>query len=292
MIDLEEINSLIKQGLVQKKSFENGLSVYKYKNKVFYDNLWHLSQQLNYCRGLVLDEEGEVVIWPFTKIYNRFENGTDLPLDKDVVSVQKMNGFMASCSLHKGELIVSTTGSLTSPHCEIAKSYISKLTQRYIREGLTYLFEVCSPEDPHIIDENEGVYLIGLRDHLDGMMFEEWALDRTARGLSCKRPTWKECKFSDVVEDTKTCTHEGFVVRDVESGELLLKIKSPYYLTRKFFMRGGDKKWDKLWDNPKEFKKTIDEEYYPVVEYLLTKEKDWWKSLNEQERKQELEKIF
>lgn len=292
MINLEEINSLIEKGLVQKKPFENGLSVYKYKNKVFYDNLWHLSPQLNYCRGLVLDEEGEVVIWPFTKIYNRFENGTDLPLDEDVVSVQKMNGFMASCSLHNGELVVSTTGSLTSPHCEMAKTYLSKLDVPYFNKKFTYLFEICSPEDPHIVEEDEGVYLIGVRVNQSGRMIKEDVLDDVALWLGCKRPTWKECKFSDVVEDIKTCTHEGFVVRDVESGELLLKIKSPHYLTRKFFMRGGDKKWDKLWDSPKEFKKTIDEEYYPVVEYLLTKEKEWWKSLNEQERKQELEKIF
>ena len=203
-----------------------------------------------------------------------------------------MNGFMASCSLHNGELVVSTTGSLTSPHCEMAKTYLSKLDVPCFNKKFTYLFEICSPEDPHIVEEDEGAYLIGVRVNQSGRMIKEDVLDDVALWLGCKRPTWKECKFSDVVEDIKTCTHEGFVVRDVESGELLLKIKSPYYLTRKFFMRGGDKKWDKLWDNPKEFKKTIDEEYYPVVEYLLTKEKDWWKSLNEQERKQELEKIF
>lgn len=292
MIYLEEINSLVEQGLVQKKPFSNGLSVYKYKNKVFYDNLWHLSPQLNYCRGLVLNEQGEIVIWPFTKIYNRFENGTDLSLDKEVVSVKKMNGFMSSCSVYNGDLIVSTTGSLTSPHCEMAKQYINKLDIGYFSEKFTYLFEICSPEDPHIVDEIEGAFLIGIRNNFTGEMVKEEDLDITAIFIGCKRPSWELCKFSNVIEDVKTCTHEGFVVRDAESGELLLKIKSPYYLIRKFFMRGGDKKWDKLWDNPKEFKKTIDEEYYPVVEFLLTKEKDWWKSLNEQERKQQLEKLF
>ena len=292
MINVEEIENLISKGLVQKKTFENGLSVYKYKNKVFYDNLWHISSQLNYCRGLVLDSQGNVVIWPFTKIFNRFENNTDLPLDLEVVSVEKMNGFMASASLNNGNLIVSTTGSLSSPHSEMARGYLTKLGQAGFLEGITYLFEICSPEDPHIIDEDEGAYLIGARVNENGHMVCEGSLDVLAFKLKCKRPKWKICKFSEVVSDSRICEHEGFVVRDKESGELLLKIKSPHYLLRKFFMRGSSKKWDKLWDNPKDFKKTIDEEYYPIVEFLLTKEKSWWCPLNEQQRKQELEKLF
>ncbi|WP_225388713.1 hypothetical protein, partial [Escherichia coli] len=70
--------------------------------------LWSIDSRLLECRGIVVDADDNVVIWPFTKIFNRFENGTDLPADELVDVVRKVNGFMASVGVYKGQLIVST----------------------------------------------------------------------------------------------------------------------------------------------------------------------------------------
>lgn len=302
-------DDLIAKGLVHKKEVKSGeyagLAVLKYKNNVFWDNLWNVDKRLLDCRGLVVDSEDNVVIWPFTKIFNRFENGTDLPADEIVDAVRKVNGFMASVGVYKGKLVVSTTGSLESDFAIMAKNrivsecddieYFIKWTES---AKATFLFEICDPSDPHIVEEEPGAYLIGARiQNLDGtsFMLPEGVLDGIASVTKFKRPeVYPMIKFSDVVEMSKDCRHEGFVVRETNYPfNLLLKIKSPYYLAKKFLMRGGNKKWDMIWDNPNNAKQIVDEEYYTLLEWLRNKfTKAQWAALDPQERRKEIENFF
>lgn len=302
-------DDLIAKGLVHKKEVKSGeyagLAVLKYKNNVFWDNLWDVDKRLLDCRGLVVDSEDNVVIWPFTKIFNRFENGTDLPADELVDAVRKVNGFMASVGVYKGKLVVSTTGSLESDFAIMAKNrivsecddieYFIKWTEW---ANATFLFEICDPSDPHIVEEEPGAYLIGARiQNLDGtsFMLPEGVLDGIASVAKFKRPeVYPMIKFSDVVEMSKHCRHEGFVVRETNYPfNLLLKIKSPYYLAKKFLMRGGNKKWDMIWDNPNNAKQIVDEEYYTLLEWLRNNfTKVQWAALDSQERRKEIENFF
>lgn len=298
------VDDLVEKGLVSKKSYTegdySGLSVLKYKNKVFWDNLWHTDSRLLECRGMVVDSEDNVVIWPFTKIFNRFENGTDLPLDQQVVCIRKVNGFMATASLHGEKLLVSTTGTLDSEFSDLARKYLENMKLDLVEfpEDYTFIFEICDSSDPHIVEEEDGAYLIGMRDlSLNGAMLEEYRLDRVAEVIGAKRPEWHNMFFSDVIKYSKSVTHEGFVIRNIrtdeENSELLLKIKSPHYLAKKFLMRGGDNKWDMIWDNPQEAKKRVDEEYYSLVEWLrFAFEKEEWKSLDSQLRREKIETYF
>ncbi len=302
-------DDLVEKGLVHKKTYKegeySGLSVLKYKNKVFWDNLWSIDSRLLECRGIVVDADANVVIWPFTKIFNRFENGTDLPPDQFVDVVRKVNGFMASVGVYKGQLIVSTTGSLESDFASVAKNHIVSECgdiDHFIKwtesAKATFLFEICDPSDPHIVEEEPGAYLIGARiQNPDGtsFMLPEGALDGISSVAKFKRPeVYPMIKFSDVVEMSKKCKHEGFIVRETNYPfNLLLKIKSPYYLTKKFLMRGGDKKWDLIWDNPKNAKQIVDEEYYTLLEWIRNNfTKTQWAALNQQERREKIENFF
>lgn len=285
------VDDLVQKGLVHKKTYKDGpyegLSVLKYKNSVFWDNLWHTDSRLLDCRGMVVDSQDNVVIWPFTKIFNRFENGTDLPLDKMVVCANKSNGYMAAATFHKDKLLVSTTGTLDSEFARMAESYLEKLNWDIIAspDSFTFIFEICDPSDPHIVEENPGAYLIGVRTHASGQMRDESALDVIAGHLNCFRPDWVIAPFGDVVFNSKYVKHEGYVVRDLHSGDLLLKIKSPYYLTKKFLIRGGVRKCEAIWDHGDRVKKIVEEEYYPLVDYIKTTfTKDEWQAMAEQQR--------
>lgn len=298
------VDDLVARKLVVKKTYTEGpyagLSVLKYKNNVFWDNLWHTDARLLDCRGMVVDAEDNVVIWPFTKIFNRFENGTDLPMDQQVVCIRKVNGFMATAAIHKGNLLVSTTGTLDSEFSGLARKYLEKLRLDLVSfpEDYTFIFEICDSSDPHIVDEKEGAYLIGMRDlALNGVMVEESKLDLFAKQIGALRPKWDVVPFGDVIYNVKHVQHEGYVVRNVgtddENSELLLKIKSPHYLAKKFLMRGGDNKWDMIWDNPTEAKKRVDEEYYSLIDWLrFAFEKEEWKNLDSQDRRGKIESYF
>lgn len=298
------VDDLVAKGLVSKKTYKDGpyagLSVLKYKNNVFWDNLWHTDTRLLECRGMVVDSDDNVVVWPFTKIFNRFENGIDIPLDREVVCIRKVNGFMATVAIHKDNLLVSTTGTLDSEFSNLARKYLEKLDFERIdfKEDYTFIFEICDSSDPHIVYEKQGAYLIGVRDlALNGLMVEESKLDRIAEIIGANRPEWSVGSFGDVVIAVQTVDHEGFVVRnvgtDTENSELLLKIKSPHYLAKKFLMRGGDKKWDMVWDDPKSAKKRVDEEFYELLDWIrfaFTKEE--WALTKEQYRRNIIETYF
>ncbi len=239
----------------------SGLYVLKYSRKVFYDALWN--DYLEECRGLVVDKDWNAVVVPFQKIYNRGENGTDFPRDAEVTVVRKVNGFMGAItySESRNEIIYSTTGSLDSDFALLAEKHLKYFTPAV---GYTWLFEICDPSDPHVIPEEAGAYLIGARSIHTGEMRSEEFLDSVAKIQSVKRPEWAVMRFSDAVKILKKVAHEGYVVR---YGDKALKMKSPYYLITKFLGRMKNEKFEDVIDN-KDFRKTIDEEFYPLLDAL------------------------
>lgn len=247
-----------------------GLFVKKYKKQVFFDNLWNTSDALLEARGHIEDSEGNIVVRPFTKIFNRGENGTDIHRDEHVLAIRKVNGFMAAATFVPAvnDVVVSTTGSTDSDFVGIAEKYIDERAKEYIRflakytDPMTFLFEICDESDPHIVPEEYGAYLIGCRSvNKEDAYFSderiESTLDYIAPYLGAKRPEWFTARFSDVVEQAKTCQHEGFVVYGLESNTAL-KIKSPYYLLLKLIAR----KRDIMALN----KQKVDEEFYPLLD--------------------------
>lgn len=259
--------------LIQRKESKRypGLFVKKYSKRVFFDALWHTDAALMEARGHVEDADGNIVIRPFTKIFNRGENDTDIARDELCVAVQKINGFMAAAtyipSLDK--VVVSTTGSLDSDFIGYAEKYITEDVREKIKLAskeapATYLFEICHPEDPHIVPEEFGAYLIGCRYVSDETPYFsdaalETGLDFSAQALGVFRPSWEVCRFSDVVYSASSCKHEGFVVYGQDS-KTSLKIKSPYYLTLKACARKKDiLSLDK---------QRVDEEYYGLIDHL------------------------
>ena len=215
-------------------------------------------------------------------MFNRFENGTDINRDEWCIGVQKINGFMASATYVPSldEVIVSTTGSLDSPFVDMAKKWIDanpkvekKIRDHYKDVGspVTWMFEVCDPSDPHIVPEKFGLYLIGQRYVRDDYPYfstddTEWMLDCDAQDMGVMRPSWRVARFSDFVQEVKTVRHEGFVIYGPES-RTVLKMKSPWYLSRKMIARMADKKFEEWLDNGT-LKEKVDEEFYDVVECL------------------------
>lgn len=244
------------------------LFVKKYNRKVFYNNLWHLDPNLVESRGHVVDSQGKLVVNPPTKVFNYLENGTTIDPNEECLVVDKINGFMACLTYNKDldEVLVSTTGSLDSDYCDMARDYLSYAIKQVkeIKYKFTLFFEVCHHNDPHIIPENIGAYLLGIRGLQDSGPYKttlrnQKDLDLFASIMRVSRPRWYMCKFSQILENIKTCKHEGYMVYGLDSGTVL-KLKSPYYLALKAIAR----KADILTLN----KTRVDEEYYPLLNHL------------------------
>lgn len=292
---------LVEQGLVKKKTYEygefSGLSVLKYSRKVFYDNLWNKDKRLLDCRGMVVDSEDNIIVWPFTKVFNLYENNVKVDRDKIVIAPRKINGFMCAVSIYNGKPIYSTTGSLDSDFAKMAKDVIEdQLTipdTIFFKDGYTFIFEICHPDDPHIVNEDAGAYLIGIRNHNTGKMLTEQRLDSYSEFGGFYRPEVRIAQFDYIHQLSKSCKYEGFMIIDYKTGETLCKLKSNHYLSKKAIMRLGQSKVEDMYDDPEKFKQRIDEEYYNLIDFIVkTVDKEQWKSYNDQQRRKFIEKYF
>ena len=293
------VDDLIEQGLVKKKTYTSGefegLSVLKYSKKVFYNNLWNKDKRLLDCRGMVVDSEDNIIVWPFTKVFNLYENNTKVNRDKIVIAPRKINGFMCAVSVYNGKPTYSTTGSLDSEFAKMAKFMIEDqmIPEFEFEENFTCIFEICHPEDPHIIREDIGVYLIGIRDNISGEMLSEKSLDSIAEVGGFYRSEVQIAQFDYIYQLSKSCKHEGFMIIDYQTGETLCKLKSNHYLSKKAIMRLGQAKVEDMFDNPEKFKQRIDEEFFSLTDFIVkTVDKDQWKSYNDQQRRAFIEKYF
>lgn len=283
---LNGLQQLVQDKLVRVKKSEDGLlQIFKYSSKVFYDNLWDTSPLLVRARGLVLDMDGAIIQHPFDKVFNWKENNTgylDVSPDKTVDVVDKLNGFYACVRRHpyrQNQWLVSTTGSLDSDFVKLADNVLSahrKAIMPYLAQhDQTLMFEIVDPSDPHIIEytsEQHGAWLIGAREwNADSKAVSEAVLNDIAKKIGLKRPSIQQMTFGEAVRLSREYHGEGFMIRDVDSGDFLCKLKSTYYLTKKFIGRMPESKIKMLFAAPKQFKKQLDEEFFFIVDALPTK---------------------
>ena len=272
----EELKKYVEtSNLVNMKECGDGIYVLKYKKKVFYDGLWN--EYIAECRGSIVDKDFNLVTYPFTKIYNYGieKEAPVLTKDTKVHAYRKVNGFMVAMTVHNGELLVSTTGSTDSPFVEMAKEMMvthMPLTDWRILLGtadclgMTFMFECVHPQDPHIVPEKSGMYLLGARENTWGskIMHDPMFLIDFAHTLNCFVPENVTTNMARLQDLAKECRHEGYVFYTDEG--VSAKIKSPYYLTSKWVARNP--RTDKLVDMNKDIKHNIDEEYYPLVDAI------------------------
>jgi hypothetical protein len=261
---------------VSMKPAGDGIFVLKYKKSVFYNNTW--DDFLEHCRGTVVDKDFNLVSYPFQKIYNyQIESRAPVfsELDTVVAAFRKVNGFMVSVTVHRGELLISTTGSTDSDYVAYAREMMAthaQLTDWLMVLGTkdcqdyTFMFECVHPLDPHIIPEKPGMYLLGyrLKEWGSQVGWDPMVLQNMAEQLNCRTPEVEHLTVAALKNLTKTVRHEGFVFYDEHN--VSAKIKSPYYLTSKWVARNP--RTDKLVDLKNDIKHNLDEEYYPLVDAI------------------------
>lgn len=282
------------ESLVQRKlavryfDDEKLLRGFKYSREVFWNHSWSSDPWLMKARGLVLDPSGAIVSHPFDKVFNYTEEGAgaDLPNDAAIIEIEKLNGFLGICSRNpfSGKLLMHTQGGFGGKHVDYIRELMTPeqtgRTLGYLASNdVTLMFEVLHKADPHIIEytpEDMGLYLIGVRGKgFNDAAWTESEVDALAQALTYRRPKWMRTTKGQLMSKARRdgdglVKHEGWMVRlDTEKQEFLFKLKTPYYLVSKFLSRLSDGRWKYLYQAPDSFKKTLDEEFYPVVDSLI-----------------------
>lgn len=275
-----------------------GLRVLKYARSVFYDN--RFDDALLEMRGMVIDEHNHIIVRPFKKVFNyseRTAKNSKYPLKMDdaqrVDAVVKVNGFLGCCThvrlpehhpsrgaAFDNTTLYSTTGSLDSAFADLVQSHCAQYENLFAAyPNHTFLFEITDESDPHIIREQPGETLIGIIDAASGRQFAEAELDRIAAKHGIRRPaTLRGLTFGELKAMLQTVEHEGFMVFDAATQQMLFKLKSPYYLVSKLLGRSNETNLAAKLD-----KRRIDEEFYPLIDHIRERQ-DEFNALDEQEK--------
>jgi RNA ligase len=114
------------------------LSIWNYSPEVQYRQLWDdITLQ---CRGIVTDNEGNVVARPFKKFFN-IEEGNHNPTEEFEV-FEKMDGSLGILFNYKDEWVFATRGSFTSDQSKRAYKLLEKYPIENLDKKNTYLFEI------------------------------------------------------------------------------------------------------------------------------------------------------
>ena len=173
-INLIELNAEIEAGMVNKQDHPTlPLSIYKYSKECVYTQHWN--EITLRCRGVVIDDTGEIVINGFPKFFNhnqleaQAEYAKRKESDMEYTITEKMDGSLIQVCRYKGQVVVSSSGSFTSPQALKAAELLKPL-ENEIEEGWSYLFELIYPENRIVINYGLKVSLtlLAVRNTEDG----------------------------------------------------------------------------------------------------------------------------
>lgn len=235
----EQMNQLVAGGYATVKT-EGNYSIFKYHRKVMFEYLWDKVPGILECRGHVYNNTtGELVQAPPRKSFNFLENlwwCQHDHTDRMVYIYKKYNGYMVAASKVDGKLMVSTTGSLSSDYVAFARPFVEKWFERETSNA-TYIFEMVDKTfDPHIVDDPDGLHLLGYRYKDSGTFV----------------PTGRVAKVTlgEALEIARKDRGEGFMIYNQfdTTNTAPAKLKTPYYVGKKMLMRLNKANTKALWD--------------------------------------------
>jgi RNA ligase len=257
-----------------EKYYEDGL-LYKQTHPTLPLTIWNYTPQVQYtdiwdtitlqCRGLVTDDNGNVVARPLKKFFN-IEEGKHTPTSEFEI-YEKMDGSLGIMFEYNGQMVCATRGSFTSDQSKWMTNFAIKNNyQNLIVSGSTYLFEIIYPENRIVVDYQgqERLVLLGIINAETGEevpyedIFEKFDIVKRYDGIK------DYTKLKSLIDNNA----EGFVIR-FSNGDRM-KIKGEEYLRLHKIMTNVSTTgiWEMLsnGDNVNELLKDVPDEFYKKIQ--------------------------
>jgi RNA ligase len=171
--DLQILNQYVKDGWVERNDHPSlPISIYNYSRKTQYEGKW--DDITLKTRGLVLDNEGNVVAKAFDKFFNYEElvgnKWVESKIPNEPFEVfEKMDGSLGILFNYNDEWILATKGSFTSDQAIRGMEILKKYRYEKLIKGFTYLFEIIYPENRIVCEYDfEDLILLAVVDNKDG----------------------------------------------------------------------------------------------------------------------------
>lgn len=234
LVDLGRLQAVVDEGLVTDRR-HGGLRILNYTNKATYSEAW--DEVTTLCRGLVVDDQGEVVARPFPKFFGVQEPHAPAIPDGCAMHVtEKLDGSLGIAYRHDGQTWITTRGRLDSPQ---GRQGTEIWRERYasVRFGpdVTPLFEVIYPENRVLVDygTTRDLVLLAVIDIATGADLPLDAIDWPGPVAAVRRFGSVDEIIAGAEEDSDDALTEGFVARFDTGGDgphLRVKVKSGRYV--------------------------------------------------------------
>lgn len=257
-------------------------------------------------RSSVWNEQGEPVSLSFKKFFNWDEQPDldfrpfSLKANGGCKIVEKLDGSTLIVSKYKGELIVRTRGTIKAAdldnghEIEVLKNrYPQVFENEYLDDGFTLLFEWVSPENQIVIDygKQPDIYLIGMIDHEDYSLIQQFMLDKIAKEINVKRPQYFDFdNIPEMLEGIEKLEGQEGVCVYCNHGQNIRKVKGAWYLALhrfknqanienvvELFLEYGCPKYNDL---KAQLSEQFDHECWEMVAGFASKVCDAWREVN------------
>ncbi len=233
-IDWNVLNDYISNDLITiNKHPEYNLWILNYSPKAQFKKFWDIYTKS--CRGLVIDEDGNIIARPFQKFKNIEEHDpSEIDMSKKYEIFEKMDGSLIILFYYEPrmEWIVATRGSFISKQSIEAKKMLNASVYNLLNKNCTYLFEIIYPENRIVVDygDTRELILLSVIHTRTGIEFE---YDEMVNKYSNNFKIVKRLNIKDInnlydLKKLEENNKEGFVVKF--SDGFRVKIKFNEYI--------------------------------------------------------------
>ncbi|AWK06993.1 2'-5' RNA ligase [Flavobacterium crocinum] len=204
---------------------EHDLYIYNYTQNAQFERIWN--EVTLACRGLILDEKGNVIARPFPKFFNLGEMENQVLPESAFEVYDKMDGSLGILYWIENVPFIASRGSFTSEQSDKANEMLHgkyKDSWSLLDKNKTYLFEIIYPENRIVLDygASEELVLLAIIDTNSG---EEFPLEDIGFPVVEK---YHGIKDIEALKEMELANKEGFIIK--YANNFRVKIKFDEYL--------------------------------------------------------------
>lgn len=247
--------------ILENKHPELPITIYNYSKKTQFESHWNEATKC--CRGLVVADDGRVVVECVPKFFNLGQEGCEINTSHIHAISEKLDGYYISIKKDpEFGLIINSRGSFQNKYVDRARDLLSPATVDKLKEGFTYFCELCAD-----FEGDEGI--IVARHEIPKLIC--WAIKNE------KNEEILPAAHSGPFETARIFTPkeaerylkglvEGIVVCDMVTHERI-KVKTEWYLNMHRLISGFtyNKVYDLVCSGRRIEEEDVPDEFYPTA---------------------------
>lgn len=237
---VDELNAAILEGQVRVQSHPTKpLYIHNYTEEVQFSKRWNKITMA--CRGLILDNEYNIVARPWKKFFNFGERDLEIDFNAPVEVTDKMDGSLGILYHDGDNWAIATRGSFASEQAIHAtrvlhEKYLDVLfaiddndTYRERLMNITFLFEIIYPDNRIVVNYGlmDDLALLGAVENKLGYCMGPNTAAATLGWTGPRAETFSYATFGEAISAVDREGKEGIVIR---SGSKMVKLKQADYV--------------------------------------------------------------